>query len=916
MKQNTEQGRLTRNGNAWRQWGPYLAERAWGTVREDYSATGEAWEYFPHDQARSRTYRWNEDGLAGISDDKGHMCFALALWNGQDSILKERLFGLSNAQGNHGEDVKEYYFYLDSTPSHSYMKMLYKYPQRAYPYADLVETNARRGLNDPEYELFDTGVFDEGRYFDVFVEYAKAAPDDILVRISSFNRGPDAARLVLLPTLWFRNTWGWDEPGEAGHSHKPQFRALDSAGEKIQRVAAVHEQLGKYLLICEGADALLFTENETNSHRLFRTPNAAPFVKDAFHDFIVAGEKEAVNPEQTGTKVGALYDRTVEAGGSVTIRLRLRRQKGASAPAGKSTANWHAIIEKRKAEADDYYAALQPLTLNADDRNIQRQALAGMLWSKEFYHYNVRLWLDGDPTQVEPPPTRKWGRNHDWRHMLAADVISMPDKWEYPWFASWDLGFQCITLALVDAEFAKHQLIMFGREWYLHPNGQVPGYEWNFDGVNPPVMAWAAWRVYKIDKKQSGKGDREFLERAFHKLMLYFTWWVNRKDMDGMNVFQGGFLGLDNIGVFDRSRPLPNGGHIEQCDGTSWMAMFCLDMLEIALELAVQDMAYQDIALKFLEHFLLIAEAMTDIAGEGISLWDEQDEFFYDVLHSRGESEGSQPNVQLRIRSMVGLIPLFAVMTIEPGVLSKVPEFKRRLEWVLENRPKMASLVARWHVPGMGERRLLAILRGHRMKRVLWRMLDEAEFLSPHGVRALSREYAEQPYSMEISGEMHSVRYAPAESDTRLFGGNSNWRGPVWMPVNYLIIEALQRFHHYYSDDFVVECPSASGHLKSLDDVANELSQRLIGIFRRDSDGRRPVFGGNETFQSDPNWRDYIPFHEYFHGDNGAGLGASHQTGWTGLVAKLIQQQGEAGGGTANPRSTVSTMIRGRRPTK
>jgi len=869
----------------WKKWGPYLSERAWGTVREDYSLDGNFWEFFPHDHARSRVYRWNEDGLAGISDDEQRLCFALTLWNGQDAILKERLFGLTNPEGNHGEDVKEYYYYLDSTPTHSYMKMLYKYPQRAFPYADLVETNRQRGKQQLEYELVDTGIFDENRYFDVFIEYAKEDADEILIRITAFNRGPAVADLYLLPTLWFRNTWiwGWE------HDKIPRPSMKEISSEKnVKWIEISRATLGKYLFVSEGVEALLFTENETNTERLFGSPNATPYVKDAFHQYVVYGRKEAVNPQGVGTKAAALFHRQIGVGESVTVRLRLMREDLSEDLHETPFASFDEIFVKRQSEADEFYADLQPSTLSEDERNVQRQAFAGMLWSKQYYHYNIEEWLHGDPAQPAPVPARKKGRNHEWRHLNANDIISMPDKWEYPWFAAWDLAFQCIPLALVDPEFAKKQLLLLGHEWYQHPNGQVPAYEGALGDVNPPVLAWAAWRVYKIDKRQRREGDRSFLERMFHKLMLNFTWWVNRKDAEGLNVFQGGFLGLDNIGLFDRSRPLPTGGHIEQSDGTSWMGMFCLNMLAISLELAVHNSAYEDIALKFFEHFLFIAEAMNNIAGEDISLWDDEDEFFYDVLHlENGE------NIPLKIRSMVGLIPLFAVTTIEPSLLDKVPQFKHHLEWFLEHRPDLASLVSHWQVPKMGSRRLLAILRGHRMKRVLYRMLDENEFLSPYGVRALSRIYADQPYALGVEGATYTVEYQPAESDSGLFGGNSNWRGPIWFPVNFLIVESIQQFHHYYSDDFLVECPTHSGNKISLNQIADELSQRMINIFLRDANGRRAVFGGNETFQNDMHWRDYIPFHEYFHGENGAGIGASHQTGWTGIVAKLIQQQGE-----------------------
>jgi hypothetical protein len=871
----------------WKEWGPYLSERAWGTVREDYSPNGDAWDYFPHDHARSRAYRWNEDGLAGICDAGQRLCFALALWNGQDPILKERLFGLSGSEGNHGEDVKEYYFYLDSTPTHSYMKMLYKYPQRAFPYADLVESNRRRGKDAPEYELFDTGIFNADRYFDVFIEYAKAQADDILIRITAFNRGPEAAMLYLLPTLWFRNTWNWG--WEHDEIPRPALREISSgANERMQWIEAQHATLGRFLLVCEGAPNLIFTENETNCERLYNSRSATPFVKDAFHAFVVDRRAEAANPNKIGTKAAAMYERNVPAGESVSVRLRLIKAQPDQDPDVAPFETFDEIFARRQSEADEFYAELQPSSLSDDERNVQRQAFAGMLWSKQFYHYNLEEWLKGDPSQPPPPAQRKKGRNHEWRHLNAADIISMPDKWEYPWFAAWDLAFHCVPLALLDSNFAKNQLLLLGREWYQHPNGQVPAYEWAFGDVNPPVLAWATWRVYKIDEKAQGQGDRAFLERMFHKLLLNFIWWVNRKDAEGLNVFQGGFLGLDNIGVFDRSHPLPTGGRIEQSDGTSWMGMFCLNMLTISLELAMSNSAYEDIALKFFEHFLFIAEAMNNIAGEGISLWNEEDEFFYDVLHfEHGET------IPLKVRSMVGLIPLFAVTTIEPALLEKVPTFKKHLEWFLEHRPHLAKLVSRWYEPKMGDRRLLAILRGHRMKRVLYRMLDENEFLSSFGVRALSRIYAEHPYELHVNGSRYTVAYLPAESDSGLFGGNSNWRGPVWFPVNYLIVESLQQFHHYYSDDFLVECPTHSGKKITLNEIADEISHRMIRIFLRDEHGRRAVFGSNEYFQTDPHWRDYIPFFEYFHADNGAGMGASHQTGWTGLVAKLIQQQGE-----------------------
>jgi hypothetical protein len=886
-----EHERLQNNGAAWKHWGPYLSERAWGTVREDYSDSGTAWDYLPHDHARSRAYRWNEDGLAGICDDQQRLCFALALWNGQDPILKERLFGLTGPEGNHGEDVKEYYFYLDSTPTHSYMKLLYKYPQGAFPYADLVETNRRRGKSEPEYELLDTGIFANDRYFDVFVEYAKAGPDDILVRISAANRGPAAAELHLLPTLWFRNTWAW------GYDHDEVYirPILRRAAVGASAVVAEQQDLGRYVLVCESAamaPALLFTENDTNLARLYNVPNSTPYVKDGINDAVVHGRRDAVNSDETGTKVAAHYRLNIAAGETTAICLRLFQVAEGDKPATTDeryhlqAASFNQLFEQRRQEADQFYAAIQPLGLSEDARQVQRQAFAGMLWSKQFYYYDVAEWLRGDLAQPPPPPERRNGRNREWQHFNSADIISMCDKWEYPWFAAWDLAFHCIPLTLIDPDFAKDQLILLGREWYQHPNGQIPAYEWAFGDVNPPVLAWATWRVYKMEQQHWGRRDLAFLERVFHKLLLNFTWWVNRKDAEGNNIFQGGFLGLDNIGVFDRSQPLPTGGHLEQSDGTSWMGMFCLNMLTIAVELACHNRVYEDIATKFFEHFLYIAEAMNNIGGEGIALWNEEDEFFYDVLHL-----GYHQNMPIKIRSMVGLIPLFAVTTIEPALLDKLPEFKARLEWFLDHRPELARLVSRWQEPGLGERRLLAICRGRRMKRLLRRMLDPHEFLADYGVRALSRYHAEQPYVLDVQGARYTVDYQPAESNSGLFGGNSNWRGPIWFPVNYLLIESLQQFHHYYGDDFKVECPTGSGQFLTLSEIAAELSQRLTSIFLRDAQGRRAVFGGLATFQSDPNWRDYVLFHEYFHGDNGAGIGASHQTGWTGLVAELIQQQ-------------------------
>jgi hypothetical protein len=885
---STDRDRLQRDGAAWRHWGPYVSERAWGTVREDYSRDGAAWDYFPHDHARSRAYRWNEDGLAGLCDTAQFLCFALALWNGRDPILKERLFGLTGNEGNHGEDVKDYYFYLDSTPTHSYMRMLYKYPQAEFPYRWLAEENRRRGKLDAEFELIDTGIFDDDRYFDVSVEYAKADPEDICIRITAVNRGPEPAALHLLPTLWFRNTWSW------GRDPRRPLLALASAPglrASERAVFAHHHILGDYALFLEAADDVLFTENETNVERLFGAPNATPYMKDAFHVCVVNGQRAAVNPEPHGTKAAGWFQRTIPAGGTATVRLRLSRCAAAGQLRATPFVDFDVTFTARQRDADEFFAELQPAGLDEDRRRVHRQAVAGMLWSKQFFHYNVEQWLEGDPAQPPPPPERLRGRNHQWRHLNNADVISMPDKWEYPWYAAWDLGFHCIALAPVDADFAKQQLILLGLEWYQHPNGQIPAYEWAFSDVNPPVYAWAAWRVYEIDRKQTGRGDTEFLERVFHKLMINFTWWVNRKDLEDNNVFEGGFLGLDNVGVFDRSAPLPTGGFIEQSDGTSWMGVFSLNLMTIALELARVNPVYEDIATKFFEHFLYIAGAMNDMGGDGISLWNERDEFFYDILrHPGGRREA------LTLRSIVGLTPLFAVETIEPDMLTALPNFKQRLEWFLEHRPDLAKLVSRWEEPGIGARRLIALVRGHRMKRLLARMLDPNEFLSDFGVRSVSKVYEHHPFVFHSNGTDYVVRYEAAESRSGVFGGNSNWRGPVWVQMNYLLIEALQKFHYYYGDDFKVECPAGSGQYRTLQQVADELSQRLIRLVTRSPDGHRPVFGGQPIFQHDPHWRDHVLFYEYFHGDNGAGLGASHQTGWTGLLAKLIVQQASAAG--------------------
>jgi hypothetical protein len=858
----------TRNA-PWNKWGPYLTERQWGTVREDYSPDGNAWEYISHDAARSKAFRWGEEGIAGISDAGQILCFSLALWNGRDPILKERFFGLTGREGNHGEDVKEYYYYLDNTPTHSYMKMLYKYPQSEFPYTKLVEENRRRNRSEPEYELIDTGIFAKDRYFDVFVEYGKSSPEDLLIRITAVNRGPEECPLHILPHLWFRNRWSWG-PGPV----KPVLYA-----DTEYNIRAESTELGPRWLYCEGFPELLFCENETNARRLYGCESEG-FFKDGINDCVVHGAKKAVNPSRAGTRAAAHYRLSIPAGGSETIRLRLTDR-----PAADPFAGFDDVLALRIREADAFYAEIQRPLEDEDAKNVQRQAFAGMLWTKQFYFYDVPRWLKGDPGLPPPPEERLRGRNAGWTHLNNADIISMPDKWEFPWYAAWDLAFHCIPLSLIDPDFAKEQFVLLTREWYMHPNGQVPAYEWSFGDVNPPVHAWAAWRVYKIDRKQrGGNGDFAFLERVFHKLLLNFTWWVNREDADGRNIFQGGFLGLDNVSVFDRSRTLPGGAHLEQTDGTAWMAMYCLNMMRIALELALRNPVYEDLATKFFEHFLYIAGAMTNIAGEKVSLWDEEDEFFYDALHLPNDEM-----IRLKVRSVVGLTPLLAVEVLEPALLEKLPDFRRRLEWFLRYRPDLASLVSRWHEPGVGERRLLSLLRGHRMKRLLKRMLDEKEFLSPCGVRSLSRFHGENPYVFRCSGMELTVRYQPAESDSPVYGGNSNWRGPVWFPLNFLLIESLQKFHHYYGDDFKIECPTGSGVPMTIRDVADELTRRLVSIFLRDRGHGRPVFGSTEKFQTDPHFRDYILFHEYFHGESGRGLGASHQTGWTGLAAKLLQ---------------------------
>jgi hypothetical protein len=866
----------------WKKWGPYLSERQWGTVREDYSEGGDAWNYFSHDQARSRAYRWGEDGLAGISDDQQRLCFALALWNGRDPILKERLFGLTNSESNHGEDVKEYYFYLDSTPTHSYMKYLYKYPQAAFPYANLVETSRCRSRNEFEYELLDTGVFDQDRYFDVFVEYAKESPEDLLVLISVYNRGPEPAVLHVLPTLWFRNQWSWH-----GSPDRPTIQQIAGASGRSV-IKAVGAKLGERYFYCEGDVPLLFTENETNTQRIFGVPNRSPYVKDSINNYIVHGQEGAVNPEKKGTKAAAHYRLTVNPGECQVIRLRLsdvapeafaRGNGEAASPFGGHFEN---VLQARRQEADEFYTAVIPSSLDTDAANVMRQALAGMLWSKQFYHYDVDKWLEERGSDPFKAKRKQAPRNDHWHHMYNGDVISMPDKWEYPWYAAWDLAFHVIALTLVDPDFGKQQLKLMLRERYMHPNGQVPAYEWNFGDVNPPVHAWSTIFTYRLEKVKKGEGDKEWLKASFQKLLLNFTWWVNRKDRSGRNVFEGGFLGLDNIGVFDRSAPLPTGGYLEQADGTAWMALFCENMLEIAAELAMSDPDYVDMALKFIEHFLWIASSMAHL-GDDTGMWDEEDGFFYDVLCLPGGQAQ-----RLKVRSMVGLLPFCAATVFEPELLAKYPEVVERLAWFLESRPELRASI---HDPvkvGHSGRRLASILDETKLRRVLAKMLDENEFLSPYGIRSLSRYHADHPYVMYAGGHEYRVSYLPAESDTGMFGGNSNWRGPIWMPVNALIIRALLQYYSYYGNTFMVECPTGSGKQMNLYQVAEEIARRGENIFLRDKDGRRPVYGGSRKFQEDPHWRDLILFYEYFHGDNGAGLGASHQTGWTGIVARAM----------------------------
>ena len=869
-----------RSGKArWRRWGPYVSERQWGTVREDYSPDGTPWEYLPHDHARSRAYRWGEDGIAGISDERQQLCFALALWNGADPILKERMFGLTGKEGNHGEDVKEYYFYLDNVPSHAYMKFLYKYPQQAFPYAKLVEENRKRGPYDPEYELLDTGIFDDNRYFDVFVEYAKAAPDDILIRISAVNRGPETATLHLLPTLWFMNDWSWF-PVNA----KPRIDICRSNGEELVLKAA-HREMEPYWLYCESPGEALFTENESNMERLHGILNASQFVKDGINEFIVKGRRDAVNTANVGTKAAIHYVREIDAGATAVIKVRLSNSGDLRLPLVKE---FDATFELRKKEADAFYWRVTPFPLPEDLRNVQRQAFAGMLWNKQYYRYFVHQWLEGDPAGPAPPGQRKQGRNHEWWHFASGNILSMPDKWEYPWFAAWDTAFHCVAYALIDPDFAKDQLLLLTRAWYMHPNGQIPAYEWAFGDVNPPVHAWAAIRIFQIEEKMYGRKDRAFLERLFQKLLLNFTWWVNRKDSEGNNIFEGGFLGLDNIGVFDRTSGLPSGGHLEQADGTSWMAMYCLNLLGIALELAREDAVYEDIATKFYEHFVYIGAALNRMGGRENGLWDEQEGYYFDVLKLPGGS-----CLPIKAHTVAGLIPLFAIAIGDAEMLDIFQDFGTRTRWFAKYRPELLRGLADMSHRGMEKRIRLALVDSHKLERILDHVLREDELLGPYGVRSVSKRHAEHPFVLHLDDHDFILDYEPAESTCGLFGGNSNWRGPVWFPLNFLLIEALQKHHYFLGDNFKVSCPSGSGNEVTLWNITTELSLRLIKIFLKDEAGRRPVYGSREKFQTDPHWRDLILFHEYFHGDTGAGLGASHQTGWTGVVAKLIQQYAE-----------------------
>jgi hypothetical protein len=871
----------------WRTWGPYLSERQWGTVREDYSEFGTAWDYFPHDHARSRVYRWGEDGILGISDEKQRLCFALALWNGVDPILKERLFGLTGSEGNHGEDVKEYYYYLDATPTHSYLRGLYKYPQRAFPYGDLGSENRRRGRDQPEYELIDTGVFAKDRYFDVEVEYAKVAPDDILVRISATNRGPDAAPVHLLPTLWFRNTWAWGRDARRPELQAVPHQPNSGAGNKSRGgrlVRATHHDLGDYWLACQGQPNLLFTENESNIQRLWGAPNRTPFVKDGINEAIVGGCGEAVNPDGVGTKVSAHYVLEIAPGATEAVLLRLSTDRHPS-----PFAEVDRLFAERIVEADAFYAALAQDRLTEDEARVQRQALAGLIWSKQTFIFDVAQWLDGDPAGPPPPPARRRGRNSQWRHHNSSDVISMPDKWEYPWYAAWDLAFHCVAFGLVDPQFAKDQLLLMLREWYMHPNGQIPAYEWAFGDVNPPVHIAAARFIYQDERRRTGHADRAFLARIFHKLLLNFTWWVNRKDEEGNNLFQGGFLGLDNISVIDRSAGLPADLSLEQADGTAWMASFSLNMAWAALELALGDPAYEDLATKFLEHYLAIGGAMNGLSGDDGSLWDEEDGFYYDFVR---RSDGTR--TPLKLRSLVGLLPIFPAIGVTASERQRLreiaPNFVEHLLWYADRHPEVKNLFAERTLPNGERRRVLTLVPEDRLRRILARMFDPNEFLSDYGIRSISRHYLDNPYELRARGQVLTVTYEPAESSTGMFGGNSNWRGPIWMPTNLLLVAGLSNLYDCYGDGFLVEYPTGSGQHLPLNLIARDLSRRLIAIFLRGPDGRRPVFGWTEAMQTDPHWRDHILFYEYFHGDNGAGIGASHQTGWTAVIANLIER--------------------------
>ncbi|WP_027373600.1 MGH1-like glycoside hydrolase domain-containing protein [Chryseobacterium sp. UNC8MFCol] len=854
---------------SWKKWGPYVSNREWGLVREDYSENGDAWNYTNHDTAEAKTYRWGEEGICGICDDLQKLVFSVGFWNKKDKMMKERFFGLTNGQGNHGEDVKEYFYYLDSTPTHSYMKMLYKYPQNSFPYEDLITTNGRRGKEEPEYELIDTGIFDHNEYFDIFIEYAKESQNDILVRITVVNKSENEASLVLLPTIWFRNTWNWGYD-----DYQPQL-----SGGEARRIKVNCKDLDIKNLYAKQSLKTLFCNNETNNHRLYQSANVNEYCKDGINQFILTGNSATVNPENTGTKAAFFIDEDFNGNESKTFEFRIT-DKDIRDPFSDFTT----VFDERTREADEFYAEIQKGIKSDDEKLVQRQAFAGMLWNKMFYHYNVEKWLKGDPSQMPPPKSREKIRNYDWKHLNNEHIISMPDKWEYPWYATWDLAFHTISFSLIDPDFAKHQLKLFLFEWYMHPNGQLPAYEWDLSDVNPPVHAWAVFRVFKIDEYLRDKPDLEFLESAFQKLLMNFTWWVNKKDVNGNNIFEGGFLGLDNIGVFDRNATLPNGEQLEQSDGTSWMAMFALNMMRIALELALYNNVYEEMAMKFFEHFLSIAHSLDNMGDEKFSLWDDEDEFFYDAITS---SDGT--HMYLRMRTIVGLIPMFAVEVIDDEMIENLPNFKKRMKWVLENKPELASLVSRWEVKGQDSKHLLSLLRGHRLKRLLSRMLDPDEFLSDYGVRALSKEYEKNPYTLNLNETDYTVKYTPAESDSGLFGGNSNWRGPIWFPINFLIIESLQRFFFYYSPDFLVEYPTGSGNYSNLDQIANSLNKRLSKIFLQDAEGKRPVHGQYERFQTDPDFKDYLLFYEYFHGDNGRGVGASHQTGWTGLIAKILQ---------------------------